>query len=210
MEAISRSSDPMRRNHSRGCGPCDRGCKCKNCCPKCPTGATGSRGPAGTPGTPGTIGATGATGACFCPEPPAVRVNGPTQAIPTSGVGFTAITFVEPATFDGPGDPMFSNANNTQLVAQEAGRYQVTGTVLWAGAVTPGTFRTLWIRKNGVTFQALQSSSPITTGQGQTVTTLVELAVGEYVELIADQDSGAPLNVLASGEFSPAFMMVRQ
>jgi hypothetical protein len=102
-----------------------------------------------------------------------------------------------------------------RLVARVSGRYQITGTVVWQQAPPPnvGTFRQLWIRRNGNQFIAVQTNGPILNTQGQTVTTLFELAEDDYVQLVVDQDSGGPLDVLKflgdQEAVSPEFMMVK-
>ena len=41
------------------------------------------------------------------------------------------------------------------------------------------------------------------------ISTLYSLAVNEYVELVAFQDSGVSLNALTAANYSPEFSMVR-
>jgi hypothetical protein len=49
----------------------------------------------------------------------------------------------------------------------------------------------------------------VATGNYQVVTALYDLAVNDYVELHVRQNSGISLNVAASSNYSPEFMMTR-
>jgi hypothetical protein len=64
---------------------------------------------------------------------------------------------------------------------------------------------------NGTTY--IGSTLALNTGAGiptkVVVATHYQLAVNDYVELIAYQDSGGNLNVNVTGNYSPEFMMVR-
>lgn len=105
---------------------------------------------------------------------------------------------------------MFNPLQPTRLTAVLPGVYQVTGDVIWVGGTgAPNTFRNLWIRLNGMTFIALQTDSPIATGQGQEVSTLIQLNAGDYVELLGEQNTGANLAIAKDEASSPEFMMVR-
>lgn len=100
--------------------------------------------------------------------------------------------------------------NNSRLTCKTAGKYQITGNVSWA-ASAGGTFRAVQIRLNGATTIAAALNSPSASNSSDmAVTTLYDLAVNDYVELMVRQDSGGALNVVASGNFSPEFMMSRQ
>lgn len=106
-------------------------------------------------------------------------------------------------------DTMHDTGINTgRLTCRYAGKYQITSNVDWAGNVT-GT-RVILIRLNGVTTIAREDTLAGTGGPGgQSISTLYDLAVNDYVETVVYQTSGAGLNVNATGNFSPEFMMVR-
>lgn len=191
------------------CGPCAKKDKCD-----CPPGPKGDRGAPGTPGTPGATGEPGPTGECECPESPAVSVTGEPQLIATDTE--EALIFSAPPIFDDLAAPMWNASDPTRLTAQEAGRYQVTGNVRW-DANAFGEFRNLGIRKSNGTYVTLSKVNPTASsgvsggGPQQIVTGLVNLEVGEYVELVVEQNSGGPLSTAKPAapfdETSPAFMM---
>lgn len=97
--------------------------------------------------------------------------------------------------------------NNTRLTCRTAGVYHISGSVLWATGA--GNYRQLKIQKNGATELISVSQPPVGGGNGtrQVVNATVELAVGDYVELIAQQDSGGALNVTT--DVSTRFSMAK-
>lgn len=125
--------------------------------------------------------------------PPACRV----YASGNQSIGnatFTAVTF-NSERFDTDG--MHSTSVNTaRVTAATAGIYQITGHLVFASG--SGT-RNARIRLNGVTSIAEQETPVTTATRAVTVTCLYELAVGDYVELLAYQDSGGALNILGNG-----------
>lgn len=123
------------------------------------------------------------------------------------GSGFTALTF-NTERFDT--DTMHSTSVNTgRITFTTAGVYQVTGHVEFA-ASAGGTVRAVEIRVDGSTVIA-QVNGP---GLGAsatvnlTVTAMYAFTAAQYVELLAYQDTGGSLNVLASGNYSPEFSAV--
>jgi hypothetical protein len=98
--------------------------------------------------------------------------------------------------------------NNTRLTCKTAGKYSIIGMAVWDINAT-GT-RQLHIRLNGSTLIG-SFSLPGVSSQNvyMLVATDYDLAVNDYLELIAVQDSGVSLNVLISGAHSPTFMMAR-
>jgi hypothetical protein len=105
-------------------------------------------------------------------------------------------------------DGMHSTTSNTsRLTATVAGKYHISGTVLFANNVNGA--RGLQIQLNGTTFLAIVRV-PTVTGTdttGITINTIYDLAVGDYVELFAYQGTGSPINILAGAAYSPEFMM---
>jgi hypothetical protein len=100
-----------------------------------------------------------------------------------------------------------TSTNNSRLTCKTAGKYQITGHALFAANATG--YRQIAIRLGGATYLAAQGIPSIGASDDHnlSVTTLYSLAVNDYVELMAFQTSGAGLNVLASGNFSPEFGM---
>ena len=107
---------------------------------------------------------------------------------------------------------MFSGGQPTRLTAQIAGRYQISGSIIWDTSVG-GSYRGARIQLNGTSFIASQVGASDVLGIEQTLSTLYDLDVGDYVELTAEQDSGNAIDVvkLASpyDTNSPEFMMVK-
>ena len=100
---------------------------------------------------------------------------------------------------------MHDNAtNNSRMTAPVPGIYAVTAQIDWAFDVDPG--RELSIRRNGGTAVAFarEGADNVTLQQ---VTTQIKLQAGDYIEAIVFQESGADLNVLTQGEYSPELSM---
>jgi hypothetical protein len=103
--------------------------------------------------------------------------------------------------------------NNTRLTvpAGLAGKYHIAGSLAWAAA-SDAINRRAQIRLNGTTNiavsggPAVNSASEITF---QCVSHTYDLAVGDYVELVAVQASAGAVNVNAAGNYSPEFGMSR-
>lgn len=122
------------------------------------------------------------------------------QSIPSSP--FTAIAF-DTTNLDTDGG--HSNVtNNSRYTAQVAGWYLVIGVVAYIFASSTTNARTAAIAKNGTTINGAQVQVPATTNPTNTdcmVANLVQLAVGDYVEIQAAQFTGSNLNT-ATGSAS--------
>lgn len=98
--------------------------------------------------------------------------------------------------------------NNSRLTCKTAGKYLVFAHVQWASGA--GTYRQTNLFLNGATNIAIVIGPPSSGNVTyQHVSTVYDLAVNDYVEIIVQQDSGGALNVVASGNASPEFGMVR-
>jgi hypothetical protein len=95
--------------------------------------------------------------------------------------------------------------NNTRLTCKTAGVYQISGSAEWAANPTNGYLK---INLNGAMPIAWNH---MVTGdyRRMAVSTLYQLAVNDYVELVAAQSSGGAINVNSAAHYSPEFMMVR-
>lgn len=94
----------------------------------------------------------------------------------------------------------------SRLTCQTAGLYLIIGQAEWQSN-TSGR-RALVIRLNGTTYIAI--SDDIASGpNGQVVMTTWLLGVGDYIELMAFQDSGTNLNVIGGQAHSPVLAMCR-
>jgi len=98
--------------------------------------------------------------------------------------------------------------NNSRLTAIYAGIYQITGNVEWAGSNSG--LRNVFIRLNGTTTIGYTQDTPGTVSAWQqSVSTLYQLAVSDYVELCVNQTTAGALNINSTANYSPEFMMVR-
>jgi len=95
--------------------------------------------------------------------------------------------------------------NNTRLIADRAGYWLVIGEAVWSGSGSGQ--KTLDLRVNGSTVYA-RSQLPASAVQiEQIVSTVLNLAASDYVELVATHDFGSSVSVLAAGPHAPEFMM---
>lgn len=118
----------------------------------------------------------------------------------------TALTF---DTEEWDTDTIHSTVSNTsRLTATTAGRYLVWFMVEWAANVNA---KTLKIRHGGTTVRALLELTPTSGGAVFRMMGIafVNLAAGEYIELMARQDSGGAININAVASLSPYFGMVK-
>ncbi len=100
-----------------------------------------------------------------------------------------------------------SNTSRLTVPTGQAGYYHITASVEWANAA--GGSRGIEILLNGATVIAGQSGLPTTSDSivtKQAVSTDYNLAVADYVEIRVRQTQGT-LNVNATGNYSPEFMM---
>jgi hypothetical protein len=175
------------------------------------TGSTGSTGPAGPAEGPaggaltGSYPNPGLAAGIVAPSNfatiPSVRVRRTIdQSIAdntNTTIQFNSEAFDTAAMHD-------NTTNNTRLTAPIAGKYLVTGNVTWAASVadrrliefskTSGITTTV-VAQNAV--HPVQIAS-IPTVQG--LTTVIDMAAGDYVELAVFQKTGGALNVAASNE----------
>jgi hypothetical protein len=107
-------------------------------------------------------------------------------------------------------DNIHDNAtNNSRLTCRTAGVYVINGAVVYAGNAT-GSYRQAMIRVNGSTVYADPFIRPLGTDQARVpVTATVELAAGDYVELLAYQDSGGALNLRGGVAGSTMLSMIK-
>lgn len=132
---------------------------------------------------------------------PSVRVSNNANITLTSGVS-TALTF-NTERFDRWG--MHSTSSNTsRITATVAGMYHVGGCARFAANSTGS--RSLLIRLNGTSIIAFHREQSLASGVTVVaISTLIDLDVGDYVELEATQDSGGNLDVDSTSSYSPTF-----
>jgi hypothetical protein len=136
--------------------------------------------------------------------PPSCRVyNSSNQSISNGTI--TAIQF-NSERFDN--DTIHDSAtNNTRLTCKTAGKYLVIGQIKFAFNSTG--YRELDIVVNGTTFYAASTVLPVSTANYSVISTIINLSVNDYVELMVKQTSGGELDVVAEEAISPEFMMVK-
>jgi len=91
----------------------------------------------------------------------------------------------------------------TRLTCYTAGKYLIGGCLSFAVGGTG--VRQIAILLNGATYIAAQQGTAISVNLS--ICTVYNLAVSDYVQLMAYQDSGAALDVASVSAFSPEFYM---
>jgi hypothetical protein len=153
--------------------------------------------------------ADGAIGTAKVGAIPGARVRN-TVGAGTSAPDSTLVTLsFDTEDFD-VGNLHSSTTNASRLTAPVAGKYLVMASARWS-ANTVGR-RLLILERNGNFSDqpARDSVSPNMSGaQGpeQTLETVLQLAAGDYVTVIAYQDSGSTLTVQNNGNTGPTFSM---
>jgi len=97
--------------------------------------------------------------------------------------------------------------NNSRLTCKTAGKYVITLTLSWS--TSPFGYRAISVFLNGVLALAYHST-PVNPGVfRQSIATIYDLAVGDYVEASGFHTMGGVLTVSSSANFSPHFAMQR-
>lgn len=112
----------------------------------------------------------------------------------TTGGADTAVTW-DTESYDTDG--YHSNStNNARLTAPMDGYYRIGGRVEWAANTT--NRRSLGYRVNGGTFIIMSKLVASDNGNFQSFSDEIFLSANDYVEIMANQDSGGALNLNAS------------
>jgi hypothetical protein len=138
---------------------------------------------------------------------PAARVfNSSNQSTP-GDASFVTLTF-NSERFDTAG-LHDSSGNPTRLTVPISGLYLVSVNISWDTVSSVGS-RELALNKNGATVVARNVVAPSGVGDTteQSLTTLVSLSAGDYIEVKLRQNSGTTFSVFAFPEFSPEFSMI--
>ena len=116
-----------------------------------------------------------------------------------NNITWTTLTF-DKESFDT--NAMHDNVtNNSRLVAKVAGYYIIVGVIVYLSNATG--LRYIQMRGNGGTFYAAPNIQiPAINGDTTTVVSLsfFQLAVNDYLELLAYQSSGGALNVMGGAD----------
>jgi hypothetical protein len=105
-----------------------------------------------------------------------------------------------------------TGSNTDRLTCKTAGKYQITGHVTFASNSTG--LRYIALSANaaaGTGFIAPYTGAPALSGDvtSHSLTTLMDMVVGDYATLQVYQNSGGNLNVIYGPGYSPEFMMTR-
>lgn len=133
-------------------------------------------------------------------NPPRVQAYEQTTNQSLTSATYTALTF-SAETFDSDG--MHSTATNTsRFTCVTAGTYRFHGFLTFAAGNTTGSRFARWY-KNGAAFAPVPLFNASAQAQvvGINADAFIPMAVGDYVELMAYQSSGAALNVQNTGGF---------
>ena len=102
-------------------------------------------------------------------------------------------------------DTIHSTSSNTsRLTATTAGKYLIWGSATWAFTPVNGAIY-LWL--NGTTYIARHQ--PAVDYRTMNVSTVWDMAAGDYVELRVEQNSGGNVSISAISAYSPEFGMMR-
>lgn len=123
--------------------------------------------------------------------------NSVAQAVP-NGVP-TALTF-DTNRYD-----PFSMHSVTRITIPRSGNYVVGGCIEFAAAA--GGYRRISVRANGVTEVVAQSTLSLGAGADTVINTecIYQFTSGDYLELVAFQNSGGPINANAAPNYSAEF-----
>ena len=104
--------------------------------------------------------------------------------------------------FDGSGmhDPA---ANSTRITIATPGIYLIGANVTWEPNSTGARELNLRVNGSDLVARVVQDAATAPNTTDQHVSSLVSLAAGDYVEIAVRHNAGAPVNVLASSQFSP-------
>jgi hypothetical protein len=141
-------------------------------------------------------------------DPPRAQLRQTVAQAIGSGA-FTALTF-DSEDYDNRNGHSTSS-NTSRYTCQVAGWYRLTGKIAFAGNTT-GRRASKW-QKNGSDISASQVAAIATSAsdvEHPAATIEVLLAVNDYVELLAFQESGGSLNTFVGAAAQQPFMSVRR
>lgn len=102
-----------------------------------------------------------------------------------------------------------TTTNTSRFVCQTAGLYFVGGSVCFATNSTGTRTLNIFVNGTGVIGAANQCGPSTTNGTSVVTNTLVQLVVGDYVELAAWQNSGATLATSTSAAIATTMCLYR-
>lgn len=99
--------------------------------------------------------------------------------------------------------------NPSRLTCKTAGKYYIGGNVLFTNNATGGRLLTIKLNNTSYIADARNPANGATLYTGINLSCVYDLAINDYVELIALQDSGGDLTIRADPNMSPEFWMQR-
>lgn len=139
-------------------------------------------------------------------DKPRCRVRNSANISHTSSGNYQALTFNSERVDVGSMHDTGSNTGRLTVPTGGGGFYAIGGCIEFAADSTGR--RGIQIRLNGSTVIAREESNALDGPSNATVmqiSTVYQLAAGDYVELMGLQASGGSLNMLATGNYSPEF-----
>lgn len=143
-------------------------------------------------------------------DDPAVAHAAMTRPFTAADVNWTVLTW-DTVEWENP-STVWDVGQATRVVAPKTGKYRVSATVEWlVGGAAAGS-RVLAIRKNGSggSLEALSSIPAIVSAPAGTITQQVtgqlQLTAADYIEVVVQQDSNAPVEIDRS-DYSPIVEM---
>lgn len=137
-------------------------------------------------------------------DKPHARVRNTANISHTSSGNYQALTFNSERVDVGSMHDTGSNTGRLTVPSGGGGFYAIGGCIEFASNATGR--RGIQIRLNGTTVIAREESANLgANDHAVTVSTVYQLAAGDYVELMGLQASGGSLNMLATGNYSPEF-----
>ncbi len=137
-------------------------------------------------------------------DKPRCRVRNTANISHTSSGNYQALTFDTERVDVGPMHDTGSNTGRLTVPTGGGGFYAIGGQIEFASNSTGR--RGIQVRLNGTTVIVREETGNIgSNDHAVTVSTVYQLAAGDYVELMGLQASGGSLNMLATGNYSPEF-----
>lgn len=99
--------------------------------------------------------------------------------------------------------------NNSRLTCKTAGRYQITAQGTFVGNATGIRLMRILLNATDIIAEGTWANQGAGQNVDMSLSTLWDMAVNDYVEMIVFQNSGVGLNLLAVPKYGPELMMAR-
>lgn len=98
--------------------------------------------------------------------------------------------------------------NNSRLTCKTAGKYLISASVEWAPNAV-GYRQLVLFLNGGINIAMVNPNANAIATTRITISTVYNLAINDYVEVLAYQTSGGNLNINPAGNWTPEFMIQR-